>query len=243
MSAIPAPPPQIRGDAGGGSLVEVSAVGRSYGEGGATCVALEGITLAIAPREFVALVGPSGSGKSTLLNVIGGLDRPTAGTVRFEGRDIAGLSDADASDLRLSRIGFVFQDSRLVPVLSVAENIELPLLFRRDISRAARAQRLDAALADVGLWSQRNRRPHELSGGERQRAALARALAGEPAIVLADEPTASLDQRAGAAVIVLLRSLGARHGTAILCATHDPQLVRSADAVVRLRDGRLEGSP
>lgn len=150
------------------------------------------------------------------------------------------MKDAEICDFRLRHIGFVFQDARLVPVLSVAENIELPLMFRRDLTRVMRNERIAAVIEEVGLAGKERRRPGELSGGERQRAALARALAGEPAIILADEPTASLDQEAGASVIKLMRSLSRRRGTAVLFATHDPQLIMGADSVLRLRDGEIE---
>jgi putative ABC transport system ATP-binding protein len=215
---------------------------RQYGRGPGGCIALNGISLAIASDQFVALAGPSGSGKSTLLNIMAGLDRPDIGRVRFQDRDIANLSDAELSDVRLSHIGFVFQDARLAPVLSVAENIELPMLFRRDLSSSERERRIAAALQDVGLWHKRHRRPSELSGGERQRAALARALAGRPTVILADEPTANLDRQSGAAIIRLMRSLGTRQGTTIICATHDAALLTSATTVFHIRDGQLETS-
>jgi len=222
--------------------VEIEAVERRYGTGPDAHLALNNVTLGFRPCEFLALVGPSGSGKSTLLNLVGGIDRPTRGRVRFEGRNFADLAPADASEIRLRRIGFVFQDAHLVPVLSVWENVELPLLFRRDLSCAQRRERTAMVLEEVGLSDKQKRRPHEISGGERQRAAVARALAGEPVLVLADEPTANLDQVAGAMMINLLRSLSKRRGTAIICATHDAQVIVSADAVVRLRDGRVEPS-
>ncbi len=212
---------------------------RRYGSGPAVCTALDGISLAIQSGQFIALTGPSGSGKSTLLNVLGGLDRTDAGEVWFEDRELSTLSDAEISNIRLHRIGFVFQDGHLVPVLSVAENIELPLLFRQDIARTERNQRVAQAMRDVGLWDKRHRRPDELSGGERQRASLARALGGRPSVVLADEPTANLDQHTGAAVIRLMRALCARYGSAVVCATHDGQLTSCADQVVRLSDGRM----
>lgn len=203
-------------------------------------MALDGVSLSVEPKQFVALSGPSGSGKSTLINIMGGLDRPDAGRVQFENRDLAELTDAERSEIRLHRIGFVFQDPHLVPVLSVAENIELPLLFRRDIFPTDRDRRVAGALRDVGLWDKRNRRPDDLSGGERQRAALARALTGFPSIILADEPTANLDRKSGGAVVQLMQSLSARSETAIVCATHDAMLIASADIVIRLRDGQLE---
>lgn len=226
----------------GRPIIEVDAVEHHYGKGANGCIALRGITLTIRANDFIALVGPSGSGKSTLLNLMGGLDTPTAGQVRFEGRDLATLGAAERSEFRLRRIGFVFQYAHLVPVLSVAENVELPLLFRREIGRAEREKRVASVLAEVGLADKGKRLPSELSGGELQRAALARALAGRPTIILADEPTANLDQAAGATVIDLMRTLNTRSGTAIICATHDAHLMRSVDAVWRMQDGRIEKS-
>ncbi len=222
------------------ALIQVEAVERRYGSGCAACLALRNITLHIHPGEFVAVVGPSGSGKSTLLNIMGGIDRPTAGVVRIDDRDLARLSEIEGSDTRLHRFGFVFQDARLVPVLTVRENIEFPLLFRRDLKRTHRNERIAAILEEVNLTPLQHRRPGELSAGEQQRAALARAFAGNPAIVLADEPTSNLDRATGTAMIALMRSISRQRGTTIVCATHDAQLVMTADRIVRLRDGNIE---
>jgi putative ABC transport system ATP-binding protein len=174
------------------------------------------------------------------LNLIAGLDAPTSGTVRIEGRDLASMSEGEMSELRLRRIGFVFQNFSLVPVLSAEENVAFPLLFRREIGRHERRERVAEMLRRVGLEGKEGRRPHELSGGERQRVALARALVGEPAIILADEPTATLDQETGAAVIHLMRSIGRQRGMTFLYSTHDPQLIAFADTVLKLRNGRIE---
>ena len=204
------------------------------------CDALRGVTATIRRGTFAALVGPSGSGKTTLLNLIAGLDAPTSGTVRIEGRNLASMSEGEMSELRLRRIGFVFQSFNLVPVLSAEENVAFPLLFRREIGRCERRERVAEVLRRVGLEGKERRRPHELSGGERQRVALARALAGEPAIILADEPTANLDQETGAAVIHLMRLIGRQRGMTFLYSTHDPQLIAFADTVLKLRNGRIE---
>jgi putative ABC transport system ATP-binding protein len=222
------------------ALIRLDAVERSYGRGVGVCEALRGVTAAIRRGTFAALVGPSGSGKTTLLNLIAGLDTPTSGTVRIEGCDLASMSEGEMSDLRLRRIGFVFQNFNLVPVLSAEENVAFPLLFRREIGRRERRERVAEVLRRVGLDGKEGRRPHELSGGERQRVALARALAGEPAIILADEPTANLDQETGAAIIHLMRSIGRQRGMTFLYSTHDPQLIAFADTVLKLRNGLIE---
>jgi putative ABC transport system ATP-binding protein len=225
-------------------VIQLEGVGREYGSGAARVAALAGITLSLQPGEFVAVAGPSGSGKTTLLNLVGALDAPTSGTVRVEERDLAALSAAALSDLRLRRIGFVFQDFNLIQVLSAAENVELPLLFRRDVTAPERSRRVAESLARVGLEGKGGRLPADLSGGERQRAAVARAFAGEPAIVLADEPTANLDHATGGALVALMREINRERGTTFLYATHDPELIRLAGRVVGLRDGRLvEGAP
>jgi len=222
------------------ALIRLDEIRQTYGSDRSACAALRGITLEIRQGTFTALAGPSGSGKTSLLNIIGGLDTPSAGTVSIEGRNLASLNEAEISDLRLRRIGFVFQDFNLVPVLSAVENVEFPLLFRREITTAERRSRVATMLDQVGLAGKGSRRPNELSGGERQRVALARALAGEPAIVLADEPTANLDQETGTAIIELMRSLNRQQGVTFLYASHDPQLIGLADTVLRLRDGRLD---
>jgi putative ABC transport system ATP-binding protein len=212
-----------------------------YGAGAQKSVALEGVSLRVDRGEFVAIAGPSGSGKTTLLNLVGGLDAPTSGRIEIDGRDLSRLTPRQLADLRLQKIGFVFQQFSLVPVLTATENVELPLLFRKDVAAGERKRAVAAALARVGLADKSNRRPSELSGGEQQRVAVARAVALSPEIVLADEPTANLDHASGGAVVELLRELNRERGTTFLYATHDPELVRLAGRVVTLRDGRLAG--
>ena len=219
-------------------MIHLESVGKVYGSGPGRAVALQGISVSVAPGQFVAVAGPSGSGKTSLLNLIGGLDEPTSGSVSIDGRRLRDLSEDACADLRLRTIGFVFQHFNLIPVLSAAENVEIPLLFRR-LGAADRRRRVARALERVGLGDKRDRRPAELSGGELQRVAVARALAGEPAIVLADEPTANLDHETGNAVIGLMHELNRESRTTFLYASHDPELIRLADRVVRLRDGRL----
>jgi len=222
-------------------LVRLDSVHRAYGAGAARFVALAGITLEIPAGEFVAVAGPSGSGKTTLLNLIGAIDFPTSGSVAIDGIDLTSLGEDRRAHLRLHRIGLIFQQFNLIPVLTAAENVEFPLLFRGGLGGTERRRIVDGALERVGLAGKRKRRPAELSGGEQQRVAVARALAGSPALVLADEPTANLDHETGAAVIGLMRELNRERGVTFLYATHDPDLVRLAARVITLRDGRLAG--
>jgi len=222
------------------SIIQLEDVHRTFGTDRGACPALRAITLFIPRGDLLAVVGPSGSGKTSLLNIMGGIDKPSRGSVRIENQDLMIMGEAKLSDLRLRRIGFVFQDARLIPVLSVAENVELPLLFRSEISSAERKRKVSQVLERVGLADKHERRPGTLSGGERQRVALARALAGEPAFVLADEPTANLDQETGVAIIELMRSLNRERGVTIVYSTHDPQLMAIADGVILLRNGRIE---
>ncbi len=222
-------------------MIRVDSVHRAYGSGAARSVALAGIDLSIAAGEFVAIAGPSGSGKTTLLNLIGALDLPTSGSIAIDGTELAGLGEDRLATLRLERIGLIFQQFNLIPVLTAAENVEFPLLFRAGFTSARRRQAVDGALARVGLADKRSRRPAQLSGGEQQRVAVARALAGGPALVLADEPTANLDHETGAAVLALMHELNRERGVTFLYATHDPELIRMAARVITLRDGRLAG--
>jgi putative ABC transport system ATP-binding protein len=221
-------------------VIRLESVSRVFGSGSRRVAALDRVSLSIEPGEFVAVAGPSGSGKTSLLNLIGAIDDATEGRVWVDGRELGTLSDAGRTLLRLRRIGFVFQQFHLVPVLTAAENVELPLRFRRDLGARERRERTTWALARVGLSACQDRRPATLSGGEQQRVAVARALAGQPALVLADEPTANLDQATGGAVVQLMAELNREHGTTFVYATHDPELIGRAQRVVRLRDGRLQ---
>ncbi len=206
---------------------------RRYAQGDGEVHALRGVDIAVEPGEFVAVMGPSGSGKSTLLHLLGGLDVPDCGTVTVDGRDLAGLSEPELALVRRRRIGFVLQFANLLPTLTAAENVGFPLMLdgRRDASVLA-----DAALERVGLAERRRHRPGQLSGGEQQRVAIARAVVTEPAVVLADEPTGSLDSLHGEDVLALLRSV-ADAGQAVVMITHEPRAAAYADRVVRLRDG------
>jgi putative ABC transport system ATP-binding protein len=195
------------------------------------------VSLAVEPGEFMAVAGPSGSGKSTLLNLVGCLDHPTSGRVLVGGKDVAALGDDALSDLRARTIGFIFQTFNLIPVLSALENVEFPLLFRGGAHRG-RARALEALQA-VGLRDFAHHRPDELSGGQRQRVAVARALVTDPALVLADEPTANLDSHTGEAIIDLMLDINRRAGTTFIFSTHDPKVMAHAQRVVRLEDGRV----
>lgn len=203
--------------------------------------ALNGVSLSVAEGEFMAVAGPSGSGKSTLLNMIGCLDRPSSGRVVLGGQDVSELDDDALSDLRAHRIGFIFQTFNLIPVLSAVENVEFPLLVRRGVpvSRAGARERAQHALSQVGLADFVRHRPDELSGGQRQRVAVARALVTEPALVLADEPTANLDSATGEAIIDLMLEINRRQRTTFIFSTHDPRVMQHAHRVVQLEDGRL----
>jgi putative ABC transport system ATP-binding protein len=221
-------------------IVEGRGLHRRYRLGQVDVPALRGVDFRLERGELAVVAGPSGSGKSTLLNLLGALDEPDAGTVVFEGRDLAAATAAERTLIRRRRLGFVFQSFHLVPVLTAFENVEYPLVID-GVGRAERRDRAEAALAAVGLGQRTGHRPEQLSGGERQRVALARALVHEPALVLADEPTANLDSVTGGAVVDLLSRLNAERGIAFLLATHDPAIMQRAPRVVRLADGRVVG--
>jgi len=220
------------------SIVSVRGVARDYQQGKVTVHALQGVDLDVEAGEFTALMGPSGSGKTTLLNAIGGLDTPTAGTVTVDGVDLGSLSASALSDIRLNRIGFVFQSYNLIPVLSAYENAEF-ILRMQGVGAKERKDRVMQTLADVGLQGMEHRRPSELSGGQQQRVAVARAIAGRPALVLADEPTANLDSQMGGDLIDLMRRLNADSGITFLFSTHDPKVMDAASRVVALVDGKV----
>lgn len=219
-------------------IVTVRDLKRTYQQGQLDVHALRGVDLDIEPGEFTALMGPSGSGKTTLLNQIGALDTPTSGSVKVDGKELAGMSKAQLSELRLHRIGFVFQAYNLIPVLTASENAEFVLMMR-GIPEAERRQRVRDTLKAVGLEGMEDRRPAELSGGQQQRVAVARAIVGEPALVLADEPTANLDSKTGHELIALMRRLNAELGITFVFATHDPKVMEAATRVVNMVDGEI----
>jgi putative ABC transport system ATP-binding protein len=217
--------------------VETVDLERTYASGRATVAALAGITLGIRRGEFVAVMGPSGSGKSTLLNVVAGLERPTGGTVRVDGEDLAKLDEEALARHRSKRVGMVFQAFNLLPRYRVVDNVALPLAFA-GVPTAERLRRARAMLDRLGMTARADHRSNELSGGELQRAAIARALVGEPAILLADEPTGNLDSANGAALIALFEELHAQ-GQTVLLVTHDAQIAAHAERTIRMRDGRV----
>jgi putative ABC transport system ATP-binding protein len=225
----------------GAALYELRGVTRSYGQGAARVDAVRDLDLTIDAGEFVAVAGPSGSGKTTLLQLLGGLDRPTSGTILFEGRDLAALREAELTRLRLDTIGFVFQQFNLIPTVTAAENVELALAPRR-IPAPERAERVAELLGAVGLAARGHHLPSQLSGGEQQRVAIARALANEPRVLLADEPTGNLDSATGKEIVNLLRLLSDDRGQTVVLITHDLGAAADARRVVRLRDGRIAGA-
>jgi putative ABC transport system ATP-binding protein len=218
-------------------LVVATDVHRDYRLQGDLIRAVSGVTLAVESGDFFALVGPSGSGKSTLLHLLGGVDTPTSGRVQLEGTDIAGLREADRARLRLLRVGLVFQRFHLLPMLSALENVELPMA-EAGVGRRQRRERAAGLLEHVGLGDRIRHRPGELSGGQRQRVAVARALANQPALLLADEPTGELDATTSRAILELFQRLNAE-GTAIVVATHDTALAEGTDRIISMVDGRL----
>lgn len=217
------------------SLIELSGVARRFHLGDSVVEALAGVDLAVEAGEYVAVMGASGSGKSTLLNILGLLDRPTSGRYRLAGRDVTSLSEDEQARVRRETIGFVFQSFHLVPRLSAAENIALPLVLA-GVPHEERRRRVDQALADFGLASRAAHRPDELSGGQRQRVAIARATIMQPAVILADEPTGNLDSATGAEVVRLLEALHEK-GVTLILVTHDPQLGSRARRRVVMQDG------
>lgn len=217
------------------ALIETIHLTKIYGDG-AGVRALDDVTLTVEHGEMVAVMGPSGSGKSTLLNLIGALDRPTEGQVLVNGQDLAQVRDLDA--FRARTVGFVFQLHNLLPTLTAQENVEVPMLGQ-PISARERRQRARELLERVGLGHRLHHLPSQLSGGERQRVAIARALANHPPLILADEPTGSLDSQSGAEIMALLQSLNREQGVTIVVVTHDPRVARSAQRILTMRDGRI----
>jgi putative ABC transport system ATP-binding protein len=218
--------------------VRTEEVWKVFEHDGIAVEAVRGVSLEIEPGEFVVLAGPSGSGKTTLLNMIGGLTRPTDGHIWVDGEDISGLSERELAELRLERIGFVFQAYNLLPVLTALENAEFGLLLR-DVPEEDRRRRVEALFAELGISGLEGRRPGKLSGGQQQRVAVARAVAGDPTLVPADEPTANLDTATSGALVDLMAQLNRDRGTTFVFATHDTELMRRARRLIRLVDGSI----
>ncbi|WP_327069173.1 ABC transporter ATP-binding protein [Kitasatospora sp. NBC_01302] len=219
-------------------MIEVEDVWRSFGSGDTAVHALRGVSFSVRRGELTALRGRSGSGKTTLLNLVGGLDGPTSGRITLDGENLAELDEPGRLGLRRDRIGFVFQSFGLIPILTAAENVGVPMRLRK-VPTAQREERVATLLALVGLTDHAEQRPTEMSGGQQQRVAIARALANEPALIIADEPTGQLDSETGRSVMELLRAVVRSEGVTVLVATHDPQLMELADRVIELRDGHI----
>ncbi len=228
--------PRAGGD--GQAIVSCRGLEKDYRQGDFVVHAVRGLDLDIRAGDFATLAGPSGSGKTTLLNMIGGLDRPTGGSVVVDGQELSGMNKAELAEMRLRKIGFVFQSYNLIPVLSAAENIEF-ILRLSGVPAKERHERAMQALADVGLAGMENRRPAHLSGGQQQRVAVARALIGRPAIVLADEPTANLDSKTTGELIDLMAGLNQRLGITFLMGTHDQRVIARARRQIEMTDGRI----
>ena len=222
-------------------IVSVSHVSKNYSLGQVVVPALRGVSLDVSEGEFLAIAGPSGSGKTTLLNLVGCVDTPSSGTVTVDGKDTGRMSERELTRLRLHTIGFIFQSFNLVSVLSVLQNVELPLLLQRRFTSRERQGRVLELLDRVGIREHAKHRPSELSGGQRQRVAIARALVTRPKLVLADEPTANLDSVTGTNILNLMKELNQSEKTTFIFSTHDARVWAYASAVVRLADGQLQG--
>ncbi len=220
------------------AIIELNNLIKHYDVNGLSVPAVRGVNLSIGEGEFAAIAGPSGSGKTTILNLIGGLDKPSEGQVIVEGNNLAHLSQKELSDLRLRKIGFVFQAYNLIPVLTALENVEYVLLLQ-GIRREDRKTRAASILREVGLEAEINRFPRELSGGQQQRVAVARAIVSEPTIVLADEPTANLDQKTGESLIELMHHLNRTKNITFLFSTHDPMVMDRAERLMHIIDGQI----
>ena len=221
------------------AVLDAVEVTKRYDLDGVSVEALRGVSFAVEEGGYAAIMGPSGSGKSTLMHLLGGLDRPTSGTIRLGGVDVATLSQDAMAKVRNETIGFVFQSFQLLPRTTALGNVALPLVYR-GLSGRERRRRAEEALASVGMAHRTGHRPSQLSGGEQQRVAIARALVGEPAVILADEPTGNLDSRSGADVLALLDRLNADRGVAVVVVTHDAEVAARARRTVHVRDGLLE---
>jgi putative ABC transport system ATP-binding protein len=241
------PSPVLRGERAGalgddsaGPVAEARGVRKVYDTRGVSTRALDGVDLAVGPGEFTALAGPSGSGKTTLLNLLGALDAPSEGTIRIDGVDLATLAPAALSDLRMRKLGFVFQAYNLIPVFTARENVEF-VMELQGVAADERKRRALAVLEEVGLGGLAGKRPLEMSGGQQQRVAVARAIVARPRMVLADEPTANLDSETAARLLELMHRLNADYGITFLFSTHDPAVMDAARRLVRLHDGRIVG--
>lgn len=223
----------------GKHVIALRGVSKSFKLGETSVHALRGLDLDIEAGEFVAIVGTSGSGKTTLLNIIGGIDIADSGVVTINGQNFANLSEREKSRFRNRFFGFVFQSFNLMPMLTVAENVELPLMIQKDISAAERRLRVDQLLKDVGLEAYAKQKPDKLSGGQRQRVAIARALVSKPLVVIADEPTANLDSETTQQIVGLMQELNRKNQVTFLFSTHDEKLMGRVRRIIRMRDGQI----
>ena len=223
------------------NIIELKGVKKDYPLGKTTVHALRNINFAVEEGDLLSIIGPSGSGKTTLLNIIGCIDQASEGSVAIHGTEIATMSDKQLTDLRLHKIGFIFQTFNLIPVLTVRENVEFPLLLmkKKNFSKKEVRERAEKLIDEVGLKDHIEHRPYELSGGQRQRVAIARALVTNPDIVLADEPTANLDSETGEKILELMKELNAIEKTTFIFSTHDPDVLKYAKDIVKIRDGVL----
>jgi putative ABC transport system ATP-binding protein len=219
-------------------MIQLKSVVKTYRMGSETLSVLDGINLEIGDGEFVAIMGPSGSGKSTLANVIGGLDRPTSGTIKVDDQELSRLSDKDLSEYRNKKIGFVFQSFNLLPSYTTIENVMIPLILA-GVGRKERKQKAFEYLKVVGLESRSRHKPNQLSGGERQRVSIARALVNDPKIIIADEPTGNLDSKKTTEIISLLKVLNREEKITVIVITHDPAVAHEAHRTLRLHDGKI----
>lgn len=224
-------------------IVEAHQISKTYRSGDINVEAIHPIDFSIDTGAFVAFVGPSGSGKSTLLNMIGGLDKPSSGQLKVDGIDIAALDRKQAAQFRGDTIGFIFQDFNLIPVLTVAENIEYPLLMVQNRPEQERKQQVSTLMEAVGISEQAHKFPHQLSGGQKQRVAVARALASKAKLILADEPTANLDHQTALRIIDLMKQMRDEFDTTFIFSTHDPKIMDAAECLYTLEDGCLSAQP
>jgi putative ABC transport system ATP-binding protein len=221
------------------TIIKISNVKKDYSLGKTTVHALRGIDLDVQEGDFLSIVGASGSGKTTLLNIIGCVDNATSGSLTIGGEKINGMKDKKLTDLRLYKIGFIFQTFNLIPVLNIRENVEFPLLLMKKLSKSEINKRTEKLIDEVGIKEFIKHRPSELSGGQRQRVAIARALVTNPEIVLADEPTANLDSETGNIILELMKELNEKEKTTFVFSTHDPDVIKYASKVVRIKDGLI----
>ncbi|MFP4383702.1 MAG: ABC transporter ATP-binding protein [Spirochaetia bacterium] len=220
-------------------LLNVKEVEKVYPLGKTRVHALKGISFSLDRGEFLSIQGPSGCGKTTLLNIVGCIDHPTKGTVEIDGIDVSSYSDSKSADIRLKRIGFIFQTFNLIPVLNIRENVEFPMILEKS-SKKKRRRTAENLIAAVGLSDFIDHKPDELSGGQRQRVAIARALVNNPELVIADEPTANLDSETGSMIVNLMQKLNRDQGVSFIFSTHNPEVVQYADRKIKLRDGLIE---